>query len=613
MTIGGRLCYLADAKPPITIRVALDLEDSMYRRRFLRVFITIAIIIFIGSNSRYLMAQPAPEENILGETEFVGKLSEQLVKKMEEMKKSGESHIEVNIRMRIDGKPPQFPGKMLTEQEKQACLKNITEFYANQKSINSVMEKLESMGHQILDRFQYGQLISVRMPIDDVAKVAADPNIIQIYPRPSTVFYIYPEPSSSPVRPYPKGNVYTYDGGLTVSLQNELKQNAPTVWEYVKYLEEIESVTSENAYSALIFIHPYTMHSYAAGMFDPNTAEWVAVVSSIPEIDEEVKVIIARLDYRTFDLKGIDKGTYPVENPVGKELSEVIPVMEEELRLNNLISSQESCMECIDLSGEPCDGCSVHKENVQISGENYIYSVADFEIGGTIIVNKYIGKPIFFATTGWNSQGSLLIPQCCSPLAERNIYIPGTRVKGKIGTEIRIPVMIQNAPHEVEGFDFEVMYEESAFEYIGLEWGELAESLDSVGGGKLSTGGILIAGRSDNGHNILQDASGCLVWLKLKLKSEEENCYLFQLLDIGSGILSDFSESGGFICIRKCDEDLNGDGVITPADALLAFRCYLESDPCHDCTDIDENGAVTPQDALCIFQKYLGLSDVPPC
>ena len=59
---------------------------------------------------------------------------------------------------------------------------------------------------------------------------------------------------------------------------------------------------------------------------------------------------------------------------------------------------------------------------------------------------------------------------------------------------------------------------------------------------------------------------------------------------------------------RLSDGDLNGDGTITPSDALSAFRCYLGSADCPDGADVNKDGSVTPADALCVFKKYLGQS-----
>lgn len=55
-----------------------------------------------------------------------------------------------------------------------------------------------------------------------------------------------------------------------------------------------------------------------------------------------------------------------------------------------------------------------------------------------------------------------------------------------------------------------------------------------------------------------------------------------------------------------CNGDLSGDGIITPLDALMAFKCYLGIETCHRCADVNQDGSVTPQDALCLFKEYLG-------
>ncbi|MEW6380282.1 MAG: MopE-related protein [bacterium] len=59
-----------------------------------------------------------------------------------------------------------------------------------------------------------------------------------------------------------------------------------------------------------------------------------------------------------------------------------------------------------------------------------------------------------------------------------------------------------------------------------------------------------------------------------------------------------------------CTGDLTGDGIISPGDALVAFRCYLVTGPCDPCADVDKSGSTTPSDALCLFREYFG---VPSC
>ncbi|MEW6380664.1 MAG: dockerin type I domain-containing protein [bacterium] len=55
-------------------------------------------------------------------------------------------------------------------------------------------------------------------------------------------------------------------------------------------------------------------------------------------------------------------------------------------------------------------------------------------------------------------------------------------------------------------------------------------------------------------------------------------------------------------CIKG---DVNGDGFITPRDALLAFKCYLGTGPCLECSDVHRDGRITPEDAQCIFLRYM--------
>ncbi|MEW5803265.1 MAG: hypothetical protein AB1847_14305 [bacterium] len=458
------------------------------------------------------------------------------------------------------------------------------------------------------------------MPIDEVAKVAADPNISQI--DMSSKYLPFDDAMEHPV-PLPKGDIYTYDGALTQSLQSALKQNATTVLEYVKFLDEASPVTLARRapvplpgpikiiYSAIILIHQYRENS-------GTDTEWVAIISSIPELGEgegkgeEEKVIVVRLDYRTFDIKGIDTFTYRVEKEFS--LEEVTTIMEEELRLHHLIPSEEDCEGCRDLTGSPCQDCSVHKENVQLLGEHYLYSVAGADLGGTIIVNKYTGIPIFLATTGREEGGRLITPQP-SPLSERGIFIPFTEIKGRVGQEIRVPIKIQNMPIEIHFLILYIIYDKNAFEFTGLEKSELTESLDVKGGddrdtifSDLNQLQIVMIDIGEQGQGIPKGASGDLAWMKFKIKTEEEGrCYAFQFHPTHH---PGPYEEGGCLCIQKCDEDLNEDGQVTPEDALIAFRCYLESGPCLECSDVDKNGMVTPQDALCILQKYLG---APSC
>ncbi|MCL6583053.1 MAG: hypothetical protein K6U11_05370 [bacterium] len=196
-------------------------------------------------------------------------------------------------------------------------------------------------------------------------------------------------------------------------------------------------------------------------------------------------------------------------------------------------------------------------------------------------------------------------PPQCSEDDSGAVDIQGS--KGRIGGVARIVVRIQNAPDKIAALGLRVKYDPAVFEYSGFEPGELTRSFDqfNVNPDPDSPGQLIIGGLS-TASSLAQGTSGSLVELKFKVKGGQENlCYNFQVEKLKDDIAR-FSASGGCFCIKTCNGDLNGDGQITPVDALTAFKCYLKLGPCPDCTDVTEDGEVTPADALCIFKKYLG-------
>lgn len=168
--------------------------------------------------------------------------------------------------------------------------------------------------------------------------------------------------------------------------ENETQEHAPTVWKKVKDHVEVKSVVSEENFSVIVYMHPYSV-----GMFDPSTAEWIVIVSSIPEMTNETKIAIFRLDYQTFDMKKAYEFNYPVADEL--TLEESIAIITEEM------------------TKDPYGSRSVNSENVKLLGGNYVYSYPAIDFGGTIIVNKYARIAIFYATTVWDGTGTLLIPE----------------------------------------------------------------------------------------------------------------------------------------------------------------------------------------------------------
>ena len=179
--------------------------------------------------------------------------------------------------------------------------------------------------------------------------------------------------------------MYGYTYTAVTFLADETQERASTAWKKVRNLEEAKFVVSEKNFSVIVYIHPYRV-----GIFDPSSAEWVVIVSSIPEMTNETRIAIFRLYYRTFLFKKAYKFIYPV----GKELTieESVVVMKQE-KTRDLKSR------------------GVSRKRVELLGGNYIHTNPAVDFGATIIVNKYAGKVIFYATTVWDGTGKLIIPE----------------------------------------------------------------------------------------------------------------------------------------------------------------------------------------------------------
>jgi hypothetical protein len=177
----------------------------------------------------------------------------------------------------------------------------------------------------------------------------------------------------------PSGEVtlYNYVLGFPI-FENQTQDQATALWDKVKDHPAAKFVTSEENSSVIAFLHVYgipIMH-----------AEWIVIVSSIPEKTTEVRIAIFRFDFQAAYLRNAYKFSFPA----GEELTleESITIMESEV------------------------GTTEYIERVTLLGENYIYPYAEhWESYGTIIVNKYAGRTIFHATSIWSGTGRLIVPE----------------------------------------------------------------------------------------------------------------------------------------------------------------------------------------------------------
>jgi len=118
---------------------------------------------------------------------------------------------------------------------------------------------------------------------------------------------------------------------------------------------------------------------------------------------------------------------------------------------------------------------------------------------------------------------------------------------GKIGEEVKIPVVIQTASHEVFSLGFEMTYDPGVLEYLGFEKGNPVSSFAMFEASLQNPGRIRIGGYSLT-DAIPNNSCDILVWLKFRVDGSQQNgCTplgLEKLLDD----LGQFATEGGSFC-----------------------------------------------------------------
>lgn len=181
----------------------------------------------------------------------------------------------------------------------------------------------------------------------------------------------------------------------------------------------------------------------------------------------------------------------------------------------------------------------------------------------------------------------------------------------KIGEEVEIAVRVQGAPNPILSFGLDVIFNPRVLKYLDYSEATTSGSFEDIDVNMKGNGRLRIGGYDPKAKAIEEGYDGDIVLLKFKVLGGEENWSYPVLVEELKDDMADWPSTGGCLTILSaCDGDLNGDGGITPSDALDAFKCYLGSGECGYCFDVNKSGEITPADALCIFQTYLGL---PSC
>jgi len=202
-------------------------------------------------------------------------------------------------------------------------------------------------------------------------------------------------------------------------------------------------------------------------------------------------------------------------------------------------------------------------------------------------------------------------PPGCDEDASGALDIGGSA--GTTGGTTAIPVRIQDAPNTVGSLGFEVTFNPCVLEFGDFASGSLIEDFDFfdcvIPAGENS---IVRCGGFKSTGGIAEGASGDVAYLNFGvIECEQGSNYTLDLQELKDDVAGWSTSLGCFQCGCSCD--VNGDGEITPKDALCAFQTYLgicptACGPCEEiCCDVNGNGECTPQDALEIFREYLGI------
>jgi len=187
------------------------------------------------------------------------------------------------------------------------------------------------------------------------------------------------------------------------------------------------------------------------------------------------------------------------------------------------------------------------------------------------------------------------------------------RSAGTPGSAVTIPVRIQSSPNTVGSLGFEVTFNSCVLDYTGFDRGVLVNDFDFfdcvIPAGENS---IVRCGGFKATGGIATGDSGDVIGLNFNVIDCEPGLfYTLDLQELKDDISSWPISLGCFQCGCSCD--INGNGEVTPQDALCAFQKYLGICPtdcgqCEEiCCDVNGDGDCTPADALEIFKEYLAI------
>ncbi|MEW5803420.1 MAG: carboxypeptidase regulatory-like domain-containing protein [bacterium] len=131
--------------------------------------------------------------------------------------------------------------------------------------------------------------------------------------------------------------------------------------------------------------------------------------------------------------------------------------------------------------------------------------------------------------------------------------------RGEIGDEVKIPVIIRTASHEVSSLGFEMTYDPGVLEFQGFTRGDLVSSFAMFDVSLADPGRLRVGGYSFT-KPIAKDTCDVLVWMQFKVYGEsQDECTPMEVTNLVDDLLQFTSQAGYF-----CTGDAEPVGMLQP-------------------------------------------------
>jgi len=199
----------------------------------------------------------------------------------------------------------------------------------------------------------------------------------------------------------------------------------------------------------------------------------------------------------------------------------------------------------------------------------------------------------------------------------------GQRLSGRDKDTLYVDLRMQNNPQPVDAFGFRVNVNPNRLSFVRATRGNLTTSFIQVsanetpaGSGTITCGGFGVTPIPVNSNGVLLT----LYFLINCPSTDSSQVTISNLSDDVAGFSACCNVFRCLLCVE--DGDVNGDGRLTPGDALCAFQIFLNGGvlpsscdtPGFTCelvaADVNCDKAVTPGDALSIFNRFI--AGLPP-